>query len=157
MNEFDLAWIGMNEAPWANKVSAFLERVLVHLGIQHWEVSVGFYSPREMQTVNAKFRKKDEATDVLSFPQFEPGDLALEHESEPGQTIAVGDILVCPDIVQANADYFGCSYDEELRRVLVHGLLHLKGLDHKTNDAEEPMLQFQEEILSTLKDYTVAL
>lgn len=157
MNEFDLAWIGMNEAPWANKVSAFLERVLVHLGIQHWEVSVGFYSPREMQRVNAKFRKKDEATDVLSFPQFEPGDLALEHESVPGQRIAVGDILVCPDIVQANADYFGCSYDEELRRVLVHGLLHLKGLDHKTNDAEEPMLQFQEEILSTLKDYTVAL
>lgn len=154
MNSYELSWVGIQEAPWAPRVPDFLERVLEHLGIDHWELSLVFCSPEEMRSINASYRRKDEPTDVLSFPQFEPGDLALDGGS--GAEIAVGDIIVCPAAVAENAQSFSIDFDEELRRVLIHGILHLKGLDHRSNDPEEPMLLFQEEILSLLKEYTVS-
>ena len=63
----------------------------------------------------------------------------------------MGDIFISLDTMRRNAEEFGVGEEEELSRLLLHGILHLRGLDHKTNDFEkEEMLKEQEEVLTKL-------
>jgi len=59
-------------------------------------------------------------------------------------------MAVSLETMTANAAYFNVTPDEELKRLLIHGVLHLDGMDHKTNGPAEPMLRLQEEILADL-------
>ena len=77
----------------------------------------------ELQALNAQFRRKDYPTDVLSFPL--PG----EHET-------LGDIAISLDRARAQAREWGHSLDAELRILLLHGLLHLTGLDHESDSGQ---------------------
>jgi rRNA maturation RNase YbeY len=61
---------------------------------------------------------------------------------------AGGDIVISLETLKTNAAYFHVDEDEELRRLIIHGILHLAGFDHPTNNPEEPMLVLQEKILS---------
>jgi probable rRNA maturation factor len=79
-------------------------------------------------------------TDVLSFPMDE---LALG-ESGPG---ILGDIVICPEFAKEGANKAGTSLDEELQLLVVHGLLHLLGLDHRESEEEQAMFALQGEIL----------
>ena len=127
---------------WSKKAAAFIRKVLKVLGHENWEVSVLFCGNRYIKTLNAQYRNRDEPTDVLSF--------ALG-ETARGRYLA-GDIVLSLDALEENARFFKGPPDEELRRLLVHGILHLSGGDHATNNAEEPMLRRQEEILARLAD-----
>ena len=119
----------------------FIRRVLHLLGLENWELSVLFCNNRFIKSLNAQYRNKDEPTDVLSFPLGETGR---------GGRFMAGDIVISLDALQENSRFFKVSADEELRRLLVHGILHLFGCEHATNREEEPMLVTQERILSTL-------
>ena len=121
----------------------FIRRVLARLGLENWELSVLFCSNRYIKTLNAQYRDKDEATDVLSFPLG---------ETTPGGQYLAGDLVISLDALEENARFFKLPVEEELRRLLVHGILHLKGDDHATNKAGEPMLKTQEEILASLSE-----
>jgi probable rRNA maturation factor len=61
-----------------------------------------------------------------------------------------GDIVISLESLAENSGYFHVSQDEELRRLLIHGILHLDGYDHDTNEGTEPMLQLQERLLAEL-------
>jgi probable rRNA maturation factor len=98
-----------------------------------------FCNNRYIKSLNTQYRNKDEATDVLSFPLGETGP--------DGQFLA-GDLVISLASLEENARFFKVSADEELRRLLIHGILHLSGYDHKTNEAKEPMLIEQEKILA---------
>ena len=124
------------------EAEGFIKRVLETLGHKNWEVSVLFCNNRYIKSLNAQYRNKDEATDVLSFPLG---------ETIKGRYLA-GDIVVSLDALEENARFFKVSADEELRRLLVHGILHLAGYDHATNKTGEPMLKTQEEILARLAE-----
>jgi len=100
-------------------------------------------SPNTIQHLNKEYREKDYSTDVLSFPQLEPGEALPEGE----ETFVAGDLVLSLENIQANAQEFEQSFDNEYKRVIIHGILHLSGYDHESNDAEEPMLLLQEEIL----------
>jgi len=65
---------------------------------------------------------------------------------------SAGDIIISLDSVYENAKYFVVNKEEELKRVIIHGILHLKGYDHATNEKDEEMLIFQEEILKRIID-----
>lgn len=123
---------------WTPAARKFVHSVLEDLGLKNWELSVLFCGNRFIKTLNAQYRQKDEATDVLSFP--------LGEKDLRGRFLA-GDIAVSLDALEENSRFFGVSANEELRRLLVHGILHLAGEDHAGNEAEEPMLKHQEEIL----------
>jgi probable rRNA maturation factor len=129
--------------PWTSAAETFVKKVLEALGRKNWELSVLFCNNRYMKSLNARYRNRNEPTDVLSFP--------LGEKSRSGRYLA-GDIAVSLDAVEENAGFFEVSGDEELRRLLIHGILHLSGEDHATNKTEEPMLVFQEEILSKMKN-----
>jgi len=129
--------------PWKKEAERVIRRVLNLLGLENWELSVLFCSNRYIKSLNAQYRNKDEATDVLSFPLG---------ETSPGGQYLAGDLVISLDALEENAGYFKVSEEEELRRLLVHGILHLAGNDHATNKAGEPMLKTQEEILARLTE-----
>jgi probable rRNA maturation factor len=90
------------------------------------EVSVVFLNQQQMQKYNHQYRKKNYATDVLSFPADPP---------------YLGDILLCVDKAQENAASAGYSVNREIQILLLHGVLHLLGYDHETDQGEMDSLE----------------
>jgi len=124
---------------WTGAAGSFIKSVLRKLNLKNWELSVLFCDNRYIKKLNAQYRDKDEPTDVLSFP--------LGEISPAGQYLA-GDIVISLDALEENSRYFNVTKDEELRRLLIHGILHLSGEDHNTNNGREPMLVTQEALLA---------
>jgi probable rRNA maturation factor len=129
--------------PWTGAAGSFIKSVLKKQNLKNWELSVLFCNSRYIKKLNAQYRNKDEATDVLSFPLGETGP--------DGQYLA-GDIVISLDALRENSRYFNVAEDEELRRLLIHGILHLSGADHDTNNGKEPMLETQESLLACLTE-----
>ena len=86
------------------------------------EVNVRITSNRELQKLNRRFRRKNKPTDVLSFPSAWPK--------------VDGDIAISADIAAANAADIGHPTETELKVLILHGLLHLAGYDHETDNGE---------------------
>lgn len=112
------------------------------------DFSLHFISDEEIQNLNRDYRDIDNPTDILTFAINDGEDFPVIDEEEP----EMGDVFISIDSMERNAKEFGVEKAEELKRLLLHGLLHLRGMDHKTNDfASEPMLIEQERILKELK------
>jgi probable rRNA maturation factor len=146
MNLVESACRGLQDPSWLAGAEAFALKVLDVLGLDGWDLSLLFCDEAFITDLNREYRDKDEATDVLSFA------LGEWYESENGRRYMAGDVVVCPAAMSRNAHAFGVSEDEETRRLIVHGILHLSGLDHATNDQGEPMLVRQEELMSGLSE-----
>lgn len=85
-----------------------------------------------IRTLNREYRRKDKATDVLSFPQFSPAEIsgrARRHPPLPSPYL--GDLVVSTETTVKQAKEFGVSPHRELVRLLTHGVLHLCGYDHE--------------------------
>ena len=102
---------------------------LAAAGVEEGHVAVEFVSPERIRELNREHRGRDRPTDVLSFPVDETGAVAGPRE--------LGDVVICPE------------HTTDLREAVIHGALHLAGLDHETDDGE--MLAVQAEILSWLR------
>ena len=98
-------------------------------GVEEGHVAVTFITPEEIAALNAQHRGKEGPTDVLSFPVDGDGPVAGERE--------LGDVVICPD------------QTEDLTEAVVHGVLHLVGMDHETDEGE--MLALQAEVLSWIR------
>lgn len=107
------------------------------------QVSVVFTNNEEIAKLNASYRNKDEPTDVLSFAFNE-----TEAWPDPEGNNVLGEVFISTQMLSTNAVYFDVDEDEELKRLIIHGFLHLLGYDHETNSEAEPMLQKQEKILT---------
>ena len=126
----------------------YLNRVLSELSLLNVEFSVSFIDEDHMHQMNRDFRNIDDSTDILSFAAED--DDGFGFISAGRRKRVLGDMLICPEVLCRNARSFGVSENEELRRLLIHGVLHLSGENHQTNDPSEPMLKKQEEILKRL-------
>ena len=134
---------GMEAPSWFHTIEPFIQEVLKKLELVSWEVSILFCNDDFIALLNKEYRSIEGATDVLSF---EAGD---SYEDEEGvEWYAAGDIVISLDTLKKNSKEFSVSQDEELKRLLIHGILHLKGYDHSDNSPEQEMLQLQESILS---------
>ncbi len=145
MNRVEVAAEGVNEPAWASRLASFAERAVMKLGRDGWDLSILLCDDATIRDLNARYRKKDESTDVLSFELAEK-----TMDEELGERWAAGDIVISLDTLATNAAYFGVPQDEELRRLVVHGILHLDGMDHEDNDPLRPMLRLQEQLLADL-------
>jgi probable rRNA maturation factor len=105
----------------AQTLSRFATLAQRALGLKG-EVNICVTSNREMQGLNRRFRKKNKPTDVLSFPADAKG--------------VAGDIAISLEIAAANASELGHSLETEVKILIVHGMLHLAGYDHETDDGE---------------------
>jgi len=93
--------------------------------------------------MNARYRGIDRATDVLSFPlsDLRPGVRTYSSHKAP---TPLGDIVVCLPKALSQADEYGCTFRQELLRLLVHGLLHLVGYDHEINAYQKRKMEIKE-------------
>lgn len=112
-----------------------------------------------IRQINQAWRGIDQATDVLSFPslQLAPDDLFDEHDarslaiwdSEQG-AFHLGDIIISLERAQAQAMEFGQSIFRELSYLMAHGVLHLMGHDHQTQEDQATMRALEEQTLATI-------
>ncbi|QQO08291.1 rRNA maturation RNase YbeY [Breznakiella homolactica] len=144
MNRVAVSAEGVPLPPWSERLERYALKVMQALGLDQWDLSVLLCDEQTIRDLNRRFRGKDESTDVLSF---ELGEYTGQGEDT---RFLPGDIAISLKNLSENAVYFNVPEDEELRRLVVHGILHLNGDDHATNDPEQPMLRTQEKILSEL-------
>jgi probable rRNA maturation factor len=105
------------------------------------QVSVCIVSEREITALNSRYRKKNQATNVLSFP-FEP---------LPGVDVPLlGDVVVCAEVVNDEAREQGKSAEQHWAHMIVHGVLHLLGYDHLDEADAQTMETMEIKILSQL-------
>ena len=118
--------------------------------MKNWDISLLFCDDAFIQNLNKQYRDIDSPTDVLSFEQ---GD---EYFDDAGETrFMAGDIVISLDSLRFNAEEFNVEINEELKRLIVHGILHLNGMDHSDNSPEQEMLKFQEELLMQYKNMEI--
>ena len=106
------------------------------------EVGVTFVNNAEIKEMNAGYRSKDIETDVLSFPQFENGDLSAAPEGVP---VALGDIVISLQKAEEQAEKFGHSFQREVAFLTVHSMLHLLGYDHEDGGIAQVRMREKEE------------
>ena len=142
------------DEPENEKYTDIIIKGLKYIGApQSAEVSISFVSREEIQELNRDYRGKDNPTDVLSFPMTTAEemttaeDLTVAADGQETRPIALGDIIICTDVAQEQAETYGHSLDREINFLLVHGLLHLAGYDHEGPEEEMEMRQAQRDIL----------
>lgn len=111
------------------------QRMLDELGIGNSELSILLCDDPQIQVLNQTHRGKNAPTDVLSFPLMDPEDEQLS-TLEGG---ALGDVVISLDTAQRQAARRGQDLMQEVEFLLAHGLLHLLGYDHETDDEEAEM------------------
>lgn len=119
---------------------ALIEGVLTEEGGEQVAASLLIAGDELLQRLNREHRAVDEPTDVLSFAD-EGGELLPAPEGGPRY---LGDIAVSIERAATQAEAAGLTLDEELRHLVLHGLLHLLGYDHET-DADDARMQEREE------------
>jgi rRNA maturation RNase YbeY len=123
-------------------LEVFLQSVQREMDLRDSDVAVCLVSDREIARMNETFRKKKGPTDVLSFPAAErppillSGKRVLGAEKRPESRAAesyLGDIAIAPATARRYAKRNGRSLHDELRVLILHGVLHLLGYDHETD------------------------
>lgn len=132
------------------KVENFISTVLNDLRLTNWDLSLLFCDDGFIQNLNKQYRGIDSPTDVLSFEQ---GDEYFDEADE--KRFMAGDIVISLDSLAFNAEEFKVDMDEELKRLIVHGILHLNGMDHSDNSPKQEMLKFQESLLEQYKNIII--
>jgi len=111
----------------------FYERVRLALGFRPESVAIQLISDTAMSRLNHTYRKKLGPTDVLSFPA---------NGSKPSaRSEYVGDIAISPETARRNARRFARSLPDELRILILHGMIHLAGFDHETDQGQMDRLE----------------
>ncbi len=113
----------------------FAQRVLVEIDQGHCRATITLVSDQRIRLLNRAYRSFDQPTDVLAFldePDF-------PHEMNRVQDL--GDVVISTETAARYATKFGISFERELRNLINHGLLHLCGYDHETDQGEMKQLE----------------
>jgi len=105
------------------------------------ELSISFIDDIKMRGLNLSYRSIDRTTDVLSFPQSEGTDFTL-----------LGDIIISIDTARRHSKSYGVTLHEELKKLIIHGILHLLGHDHKKKKETEIMREKEKELSILVKE-----
>ena len=111
------------------------------------QLEITLIDERRMTELNGEYMGMTGPTDVLSFPIEDFADGITEPDAE-GPPLLLGDVLICPAVVRANAAAAGVPFDDEMSLMVVHGILHLLGNDHVIDEEAEAMEQREREILA---------
>ncbi len=121
------------------ETTAWVKAVAATYGKRVGEVAYVFCDDEEILKVNRQYLKHDYYTDIITFDYCE-GDLLS------------GDLFISLDTVRSNAELFGKTYEDELHRVIIHGILHLLGINDKGPGEREIMEAAEDKALVLLKE-----
>ena len=123
---------------------ALARHVLAARGVpDDMELALLLVDEPTIAALNEEHLGKQGPTDVLAFPVDEPG------ETPPDVPAILGDVVVCPAVAHAQASAFGRTPHEEVRLLVVHGILHLLGMDHATPIDETAMFGLTDDLLAS--------
>lgn len=122
------------------EVSRWINSIISSFDKKPGEISYMFCSDRRILEVNREYLRHDYYTDIITF-DYVNGD------------IISGDMFISLDTVKSNAEKFGTEYMDELYRVIIHGILHLCGINDKTDEEQAEMTRYENKALEELKNY----
>ncbi len=122
-------------------ISAFITQVLTLKDINEGHIDFNFVSKKEIVTVNTAHLKHDYVTDAITYNYGSPDDID-------------GDIYICTEKVRENAKEFNHSFEDELKLVLVHCILHLLDYKDYTDEEKKTMMSEQDRLLSLISNET---
>ena len=125
---------------YAQPLEALARQYLERLELRDCELSLSLVGDRAIRRLNRTWRKKDKATDVLSFPAGEAP------RGTPGPRL-LGDVVISLDTARRQAKEYERSLDVEMARYLAHGILHLLGHDHEKPSEARRMASLEERLL----------
>lgn len=124
------------------KIKAWITSVVKQEGKRIGDIAYMFCDDEQVLEANISYLEHDTYTDIITFDYVE-GD------------VISGDILISVDRVKENAGLFNCSFEQELRRVIIHGILHLLGVGDKTDEEAVVMRKREEEALKEWENMTM--
>lgn len=127
--------------------------------VRDTEVSLLFVDEATISSLNQRFLDKEGPTDVLSFPiedeaartgrsPDEGGTGPGSIEADTGRLLLLGDVVICPAVAARNAVDHGVTFDDEIALLVVHGVLHLLGMDHQVDEEAERMELREQQLLA---------
>ena len=119
------------------ETTAWIKRVVASHGLKTGEIGYMFVNDEKILEVNNEYLGHNYYTDVITFDYDE-------------DDVVSGDIVISLDTVRSNAELFGKDYDEELHRVIIHGILHLCGINDKGPGEREIMEAEENKALALL-------
>ena len=121
------------------EISAWVKSVAQSLGKKVGDVAYIFCNDEKILEVNREYLQHDYYTDIITFDYTEENTIS-------------GDLFISLDTVRSNSEQLSVSYDQELRRVIIHGILHLCGIDDKGPGEREIMEEHENKALAMLND-----
>jgi len=131
----DVVRLGKGRQTRVRLLKATARRILEILNQQGAELSIALVGNKEIQSLNSRYRAKDEPTDVLSFPM---------NEILPNGQLLIGDVVISVEKAATQAKERRNDFDQELRSLLIHGILHNLGYDHERSLADEKEMKRME-------------
>lgn len=130
--------------------TCFQEEKLENL---NFYLSVTLTSKEQIHKLNKEYRNIDKPTDVLSFPMFEKEEIdkIVQRQIKNLVEEVLGDIVICIEKVEEQAQEYGHSFERELSYMLVHGFYHIMGYDHIEEEDKKIMRPKEENILAKIK------
>jgi probable rRNA maturation factor len=144
LNDVEVASAGVDNPAWLERFRGFAASVLDLRGIDNWELSILLTDDGTIRQLNRHYREIDAPTDVLSFPQ----DPDYANSIGEGK-VPAGDVVISLETMRRNAIVREIPEEQELKRLLIHGILHLEGMDHE--DEKSEMIRLQEKFLHQVK------
>ena len=119
------------------EISAWVQNVAQSLGKKVGEIAYIFCDDEKILEVNREYLQHDYYTDIITFDYTEEDTIS-------------GDLFISLDTVRSNSEQLGVTYEQELRRVIIHGILHLCGINDKAPGEREIMEQHENKALAML-------
>ena len=129
-----------------DRLAAIARRVLEAEDAPPVELSIAITDDETVRSLNREYANEDAVTDVLSFSQRE----GEEFVTPPGEVPPLGEVIIAYPQALRQARERGYSVDEEIARLLIHGILHLLGYDHAEPEEARCMRAREEELLGTI-------
>ena len=126
------------------------ELILKELGYKDFDLGILITTNATIKKYNKEYRNKDKATDVISFPfhyNLKPGEKIKAKSIEEKN---IGDIIISPEFIDKDAKDAGITFKSRLNHILVHGICHLLGYTHYTEESDKLMRAKEKKLLKLI-------
>jgi probable rRNA maturation factor len=134
------------------QLKKIMQQLLDCVGYSDFDIGIMLASDATIRTYNKTYRNKDAVTDILSFPYhttLKPGDaITVAHEEDKN----LGDLIIAPSYVGKDAPNWNQTLPERMKVLLVHGVCHLLGYDHETENEYDVMHKKEIALLNQLEE-----
>ena len=121
------------------KLKNDIKTILKALDYATFDLTVMLATNDEIHEYNTTYRHQDKVTDILSFPFYPALKVGQRIQTRTKDEKNLGDIILAPDYIQKDLERWGVSFDQRIRELIIHGILHLLGYDHIEDSDYETM------------------